>query len=128
MGVIMTFSERMTNLLDQGKTASMGLAAKAGAKAQDLGERGVLAVEIKQLENKAQKLLGHLGAEVYHAFTEKGEETLTRDSAAVKTILSEITEIRDSIAQKEAEIKQRKKNQKEEKETKETEAKPGKKK
>ena len=104
----MTFSERMTNLLDQGKAASMGLAAKAGAKAQDLGERGVLAIEVKQLESQAQKLMGRLGAEVYHYFTEQGEETLTKDSAAVKTLLSEISAVRDTIEKKEAEIKVRK--------------------
>jgi len=108
MEVNMKFSERMNKLLDQGKTASMGLAAKAGAKAQNLGERGVLAVEIKQLENQAQKLIGRLGAEVYHAFMEQGEETLTQESTAVKTLLSEISVIGDSIEKKEAEIKAKK--------------------
>ena len=107
----MTFSERMDKLLDQGKTASMGLAAKAGAKAQDLGERGVLAIEIKQLESQAHKLISHLGAEVYHVFMEQGEGTLSKDSASVKTLLSEISAIRDSIEKKEAEIKQRKAKQ-----------------
>jgi len=104
----MTFSERMNKLVDQGKTASLGLAAKAGAKAQNLGERGVLAVEIKQLESQAQKLMSRLGAEVYHAFTEQGEETLTRESAAVKTLLAEISKVRDTIEQKEGEVKVRK--------------------
>jgi len=104
----MTFSERMDKLLDQGKTASMGLAAKAGAKAQDLGERGVLAIEVKQLEGKAQKLISRLGAEVYHVFMEQGGDTLTKDSAEIKTFLSEISDIRDMIEKKEAEIKVRK--------------------
>ena len=104
----MTFSERMDKLLDQGKTASMGLAAKAGAKAQGLGERGVLAVEIKQLESKAQKLISRLGAEVYHVFMEQGEENLSKGSDQIKTFLSEISAIRDQIEQKEGEIKIRK--------------------
>jgi len=104
----MTFSERMDKLLDQGKTASMGLAAKAGAKAQDLGERGVLAIEVKQLESKAQKLISRLGAEVYHVFMEQGEATLSKESEPVNKFLADISAIRDSIEKKEAEIKARK--------------------
>jgi len=105
----MTFSERMKELLDQGVTASKGFAVKAGAKAQDLGERGVLMLEIRQLESQAQKLIGRLGAEAYQTFTERGEETLSADNAAVKSILSEIATVRESIEKKEAELKDRKK-------------------
>jgi len=104
----MKFNERMNKLLDQGKTASMGLAAKAGAKAQNLGERGVLAVEIKQLENQAQKLIGRLGVEAYQAFVERGESTVSTESTPIKTILSEIAVVRESIEKKEAEVKARK--------------------
>ena len=104
----MAFSDRMKKLVDQGVAASKDFAAKAGAKAQDLGERGVLMVEIKQLEGQAQKLMGRLGAEVYHAFTEQGEETLSRESAPVKKLLADISAARDSIEQKEAELKLRK--------------------
>ena len=104
----MTFSERMRDLLDQGVAASKDLAAKAGAKAQDLGERGVLMVEIRQLESQAQKLIGRLGAEAYQTFMERGEETLSKESAPVKALLSEISTARESIEQKEAELKSRK--------------------
>lgn len=104
----MTFIERMKDLLDQGVGASKGLAMKAGAKAQDLGERGVMMVEIKQLENQAQKLIVRLGAEAYSAFTERGEQTLSADSASVSAILADIATARESIEKKEAELKQRK--------------------
>ena len=104
----MAFSERMKELLDQGVAASKEFAVKAGAKAQDLGERGVLMVEIKQLESQAQKLIGRLGAEVYQSFTERGESTLSPESTPIKTILSEIATIRESIEKKEAELKDRK--------------------
>src|SRR5215469_4005256 len=104
----MTFTERMKELLDQGVAASKELAAKAGAKAQDLGERGVLMLEIRQLESQAQKLIGRLGAEAYHTFTEQGETTLSAESTPVKTLLSDIAKIRESIEQKEAELKLRK--------------------
>jgi hypothetical protein len=104
----MTFIERMKELLDQGVAASKEFAVKAGAKAQDLGERGVLMVEIRQLESQAQKLIGRLGTEVYQAFTERGEQTISADAAPVKTLLSEIAAIRESIEKKEAELESRK--------------------
>ena len=104
----MTFSERMKELLDQGVAASRELAAKAGAKAQDLGERGVLMVEIRQLESQAQKLIGRLGTEAYQSFTERGEETLSAESSVVKSILSDVAAIRESIESKESELKIRK--------------------
>jgi len=104
----MTFSERMREMLDQGVAASKELAAKAGAKAQDLGERSVLMLEIKQLESQAQKLVGRLGAEAYQTFTERGEETLSRESLAVKALLVDIAGIRESIERKEAELALRK--------------------
>ena len=104
----MTFSERMRELLDQGVAASKEFAVKAGAKAQDLGERGVLMVEIKQLESQAQKLVGRLGAEVYQTFAERGEQTISADSTPVKTLLSDIATIRESIERKETELKLRK--------------------
>jgi len=104
----MSFSERMREMVDQGVAASKELAARAGAKAQDLGERGVLMLEVKQLESQAEKLIGRLGAEVYQAFTERGEETLSRESAAIKALLSDIAALRDSMERKESELNLRK--------------------
>jgi len=104
----MTFSERMKEMLDQGVAASKEFAVKAGAKAQDLGERGVLMLEVKQLENQAQKLIGRLGAEAYQTFTERGEETLSRENVVIKAILSDIAAIRESVERKENELNLRK--------------------
>jgi len=104
----MTFIERMKELLDQGVAVSKEFASKAGAKAQDLGERGVLMVEIRQLEGQAQKLIGRLGTEAYQNFTEYDKDTLSRESAPVKTILSEIVSTRETIEKKQAELDSRK--------------------
>jgi len=105
----MAFIDRMKELLDQGVAVSKDFAVKAGAKAQDLGERGVMMLEIRQLESQAQKLIGRLGTEAYQAFTERGESTLSAESDAVKPILSDIAAARKSIEQREAELKSRKK-------------------
>ncbi|GHV39644.1 hypothetical protein AGMMS49546_12070 [Spirochaetia bacterium] len=126
----MAFSDRMKELLDRGVSVSRDLAAKAGekaqdwgekgyhaskefvakagAKAQDLGERGVLTLEIKQLENQAQKLVGRLGTEVYHAFAEKGAKTVSVDTPAVKTLLGELSSVREAIEKREEELRSRK--------------------
>jgi len=103
----MTFSERMQELLDQGVAASKEFALKAGAKAQDLGERGILTLEIKQLEGQAQKLLSRLGNEAYQAFAERNQETLDRYAPEVESVLTEITKVRETIEQKETELRNR---------------------
>jgi hypothetical protein len=100
----MTFSERMKEVLDQGVAASKEFAVKAGAKAQELGERGVLMLEIRQLESQAQKLIGRLGTEAYQAFVEQELKALSADNASVKAILSELTLVKSSIERKEAEL------------------------
>ncbi|MDR1278735.1 MAG: hypothetical protein LBK02_08285 [Treponema sp.] len=126
----MAFSERMKDLLDQGAqvskeflskagekaqdwgekgyAASKKLVSKAGEKAQNLGEQGVLLLEIKQLEGQAQKLVGRLGTEAYHAFVEKGTKSITVDTPAVKTILAELASVREVLEKKEAELKNKK--------------------
>ena len=103
----MTFSERMKELLDQGVVASKDFALKAGAKAQDLGERGVLILEIKQLEGQAQKQLSRLGNEVYSAFAERDQDSVNRTEPGIERILTEIAKIREAIDQKEAELRSR---------------------
>jgi hypothetical protein len=107
-GVIMTFSERMKEMMDQGLTVSKEFAVKAGAKAQNLGERGILMLEIKQLENQAQKLLARMGNEVYTAFTERNQNTVDRDKVEIRTILDELAVLKDAIENKETELKNRK--------------------
>jgi len=103
----MTFSERMMEMLDQGIAATKDFALKAGAKAQDLGERGVLMVDIKQLEMKAEKLLARLGNETYVAFVERNQESIGKDAPEIAVIMAELVKLRDAIDQKEAELRNR---------------------
>ena len=103
----MTFGDRMKEMLEQGWTASKDLAMKAGAKAQDLGERGLLMWDIKQLESMAQKILARLGNETFIAFTERDQETINREAVEFRTIINELISIKDQIEKKEAELKSR---------------------
>jgi hypothetical protein len=104
----MTFSERMKEALDQGLAASKDFANKAGAKAQELSEKGMLMLETKQLESQAQKLLTRLGSETYIAFTERGQNSIDRDTVEIRTILDEIALVKDALDKKEIELKNRK--------------------
>jgi len=103
----MTFNERMKDLLEQGWSASKEFAVKAGAKAQDLGERGLLMWDIKQLENQAQKLLARMGNAAYIAFTDRDQATIERENPEFKAILDEIAVIKEQIEKKEFELKNR---------------------
>ena len=103
----MSFSDRMKEMLDQGFAASKEFAVKAGAKAQDLGERGILMIEIKQLENQAQKLLTRLGTETYLAFADRDMPVIEREAVEFRTILNELAILKESVEKKEAELKNR---------------------
>lgn len=103
----MTFSERMKEVLEQGLDVTKDFASRASAKAQDIGERGMLMWDIKQLEIKAQKLLTKLGNETYTALIEKEQQTVDRDAAEFRKILEDIVNIKDQIEKKENELKNR---------------------
>jgi len=103
----MTFYERMMELLDQGMIASKEFAVKAGAKAQDLGERGILMIEIKQLEVKAQKILGRLGNEVYQAFAERNLDSIEKSAPEIEPLMTELTGVRESLEKKETDLRNR---------------------
>jgi hypothetical protein len=104
----MKFSERMRDLLEQGLSASKEFAVKAGAKAQDLGERGMMMLEIKQLEGQAQKLLSRMGNECYRAFAEHDQASIDRSAPEFKALLDELNTIKEAIEKKETELKARK--------------------
>ena len=105
----MAFSDRMKELLDQGVAASREFAARAGEKAQELGERGVLMLEIKQLEGQAQKLINRLGNEAYRTFAEEGASSLSAESPPVKGLLTELAMVRESIEKKDMDLQSKKK-------------------
>ena len=105
----MKFSERMKGIVDQGFSASKDFAKKAGGKAQELGERGILMVEIKQLESQAQKLINRLGNEAYRAFAEDNQQSVSAEEHPFKGILTEIALVRESIEKKETDLQNKKK-------------------
>jgi hypothetical protein len=93
----------MKELIDRGLVASRDFAKKAGEKAKELGEKGLLKIDIAQLESHAEKLIAKLGAEVYASMVDRNVETVSRDTVAINSILKEIEGLRASIEKKEKE-------------------------
>lgn len=100
----MTFAEKMKDLVDKGLAASRDLAKKASEKAKELGTKGVIKLEIAQLESHAEKLVEKLGAEVYASLVERGAASVTRDDASIASVLKEIESLRAQIDRKEKEF------------------------
>jgi hypothetical protein len=101
----MTFLEKMRGLMENGVEASRDFVSKAGAKAQDLSEKGVLKLEIMQLEGQASRLLTKLGAEFYAAALERREISVSVDQPVVKGLLAEIAAVKAAIEQREAALR-----------------------
>jgi ribosomal protein L11 len=100
-----TFAEKLQIIINKGVAASMDLATKVGEKAKDLGAKGVLKLEIVQLESQAEKLIAKLGSEVYITLVDKDQATVSRDTPSIRAILKEIEQVRERNEQKEKEYR-----------------------
>ena len=101
----MGFRERMYDTINQGLKSSRELFDKAKEKAKDLGEKGVIKLEISQLENQAEKLLARLGTAVYQVMVEEEQNTISHGTPQIKEILADISDIRSRIEHKETLLK-----------------------
>lgn len=99
----MDFNQRLQNLLDKGISLSKDVLSKAKDKAQELGEKGLLKLEIKHLEDQATQLLGKLGVEAYNAFS-AGKKTLSRN-ATIESLVQEIEKTKKLIEEKEQRLR-----------------------
>ncbi len=98
----MDFWDRMKVAMEKGLDGSRELLSKAKDRAQDLGERGVLRLEVMQLENQAEKLIGKLGTRTYEALVTEKRLQVDRDTEGVAELIGEIDHVRDRIREKEA--------------------------
>ncbi|MDR2446149.1 MAG: hypothetical protein LBD58_02480 [Treponema sp.] len=88
----------------KGLQASKELISKASDKAQDIGEKGKLTLEIKKLEFKAQKLTAQLGVEVYAALVEQKLASVNLSTPAIKDIIYELDALQKEIDKNEAKL------------------------
>lgn len=97
----MDFWDRVKTTIDKGLESSRDVIVRARETAQDLGERGVLRVEILQLENQAEKLVGKLGAVAFETLVVEKQDQLTKEVAGVRDLVDEINGVHARIKEKE---------------------------
>ena len=113
----MNLWNRIEKVLEQGLGTSRKVVDKArsgakelGESAKDLGEIGVLKFEVLQLERRSAKVLSKLGHEVYEAFGDRGQHTISKDADGVKELLGELQDIERGIDEKEQAMVEVRKN------------------
>jgi hypothetical protein len=99
----MAFSDSLKDLFDQSLKAGKDFAGKAGAKAQEWGEKGAIKLEIVQLQSRLEKCTERLGAEAYKAFVEHQQTALASNEPAVAGILNEIGDLKAQLEKKQSE-------------------------
>ena len=97
----MDFWDRIKTTIDKSFDSSKDWLDKARGTANELGERGVLRVEIMQLESRAEKLTARLGAATYDLLVKQGQSRVSADSKDLKEVIDEITSIEGRIKEKE---------------------------
>ena len=100
----MRIRERLEKLLDEGFDASKDFLDKAKEKTKDMGEKGVRKMEVMRLEHQAEKLFAQLGTKVFEIFVEKKQETISQNTASIKSLMQQLVDIDKKIEDKEKRI------------------------
>ena len=107
----MSLWNRIEKVLEQGLETSREVIGKArsgakdlGESAKDLGEIGVLKFDVLQLERQSAKAMSKLGHEVFQAFGERGQDTVSKDADGIGPLMAELLDIERRIDEKEQAI------------------------
>ncbi|HUV07143.1 MAG TPA: hypothetical protein VMX75_05400 [Spirochaetia bacterium] len=101
----MDFFERMKKVLGQGFDTTKEALGTAAEKAKELGEKGVLKVEIAKLEREAGKKAALVGNHVFKLLVEEGQNTVSKNTSEIKNLLLEISDLKKRIEAKEEDLK-----------------------
>jgi len=101
----MDFMEKLQQSLSRGLSTSRELYGKAKEKAKDLGEKGLLRLELQQLERQTEGLAGQLGLKVYEALAAKGAKSVTLETEGIKSLIDEIGRVKGQIEEREEALK-----------------------
>jgi hypothetical protein len=103
----MAFSDKLRDMLNQGMDLSKDFLDKAGAKAKELGELGVMKWEIYQLRSQAKKVAAQLGVEVYSTLVDEGQKSVSADSPAIRDTIKKLDQLEKDIDAREEEYKKK---------------------
>jgi hypothetical protein len=101
----MSFWERMKELVDKGIETSRDVLGKAAEKAREMGEKGVLKLEIIHLEKQGERKLTQLGTTVFDLLVKQDKTNVSKGTQGIKEILEELVEIEQKIDEKEEALK-----------------------
>ena len=101
----MDFMEKLQQSLSRGLSTSRELYAKAKEKAKDLGEKGLLRLELQQLERQVEGLAGQLGLKVYEELAARGAESVTLAAEGIRPLINEIGRVKGEIEEREEALK-----------------------
>lgn len=91
------FLGKMKNLVDQGVDVSQKALSKAGAKIQELGDKGITKIELTRLENQSKKCFERLGLVVYDNLVCKQKASVGVKNAEVAALLDEIEHLKSEM-------------------------------
>ncbi len=100
----MDFMERMKKAMDKSVEVSKEFLGKAGETARDLSSKGVLRLEIRELEGRAKKEFSRLGHLVFEHFVKEEKASVTSKNQDVAAFLEEITRLEDEIHKREEQL------------------------
>jgi len=101
----MDFMGKMQQNLSKGIATSRELYGKAKEKAKEVGERGLIHLEISQLQQQLEAHLGQLGLRAYELFLKDEAAKLGLASPGVQELVSEITRIKGEIEERKKALK-----------------------
>ena len=91
------FLTKMKTLVDQGVDVSQKAFSKAGAKIQELGDKGITKIELTRLENQSKKCFARLGLIVYDNLVCKQKASVSGKNAEVAALLDEIQHLKSEM-------------------------------
>ncbi len=101
----MDWREKLEMGLSQGINQSKSFIGKAGDRARELGEHGVLSLEVRQLETKLKEDMNNLGSRVYEVLKEEQQATVSARTNGVKELIEEIESTKSLLEEKRAALR-----------------------
>ncbi len=96
----MEWKEKVEHGLKSGMESSKKFFAKARDKAKDIGDYGVLSLEVKQLQVKHDDLIARLGSITFHLLEIEGKGSISSRTPELRDLLSEIKATSGMLAAK----------------------------
>ena len=108
----MNWKKKVSRGLNQGFDQSKQLLGKAKNQAIGIGEKTLLAAEIKELQQRKEDLYGTLGKEIYELLLIKGRSSVSVRTPEIKDQFPELEKVIEELSAKERLSKKEEKNQK----------------